>query len=555
MLLFLRAAFVFAIVAASLDPAHAADLQERIERLEEALAAQSNALADRARLLEQQKRELEALKAAQRQSANGVQTPGNQAARRASAPTVSINAAPGRSYWIQIASATSNEKARQFARQQAKKNSDLIDGLSLVIEKADVRGHTYHRVQIGPLNQRSVAREHCEKFEQRGVDCLVLARGGDLKTAAVAPTIAPKVNAPTSPVNQPRPEGQVAQQPEGRSSATAQATPGKGAASATSAPTTDSEKPVRPQVDVEALTDRGGVLTPPGTIVVEPSIEYLHDSGNRVLIEGLSVLPAILIGTIDVRNVERDTLISSMTARAGIASRFDMDVKVPYVYRRDETTAREIGAMSNSDEVTSVSGHGLGDIEFGGHYQINDGVGGWPFFIGNLRVKTPTGRDPFEVPINDQGLQTELPTGTGFWGIEPSISFLLPSPPAVWFGNVKYLWNVERDIGGGFGTIDPGDAIGATVGVGFSINERTSLSLGADYQSVFETTQNGRKVSGSSLQIASGLLGMSYRLNENIQLNLSTQAGFTDDATDFRALFRVPITFNVSNNLIPEHQK
>lgn len=378
--------------------------------------------------------------------------------------------------------------------------------------------------------------------QQRELQALKAERQG--APAAPAHVARPRVNA-APPNGRPAPQPAAARQ-GGSEQAAAQTAPGTSA---------QGEKPKRPEIDIEALVERGGVLTPKGTVVVEPSVEYLHDSGNRVVIEGLSVLPAILIGSIDVRRVERDTLISAMTARAGITNRFDFDIKVPYVYRQDETTAREIGAQSNTDEVTTVSGHGLGDLEFGGHYQLNDGLGGWPYFIGNLRVKAPTGRDPFEVSMNDQGLQTELPTGTGFWAMEPSISFLLPSAPAVWFGNIKYLWNVERDVGGGFGAIDPGDAVGATVGIGFSVNERTSFSLGAEYQRVFETRQNGEDVSGTSLQIASGLLGMSYRVNDSVQVNISTQAGFTDDATDFRALFRLPITFRVFNNLIPEEPK
>ncbi len=301
----------------------------------------------------------------------------------------------------------------------------------------------------------------------------------------------------------------------------------------------------RPEIAVGELVERGGVLTPPGTLVLEPSLEYVHDSSNQVLIEGLSVLPALLIGNIDVREVERDSLFGALTARAGLTRRLEADVKLPYVYRHDETTARELAVEATTSTITTVDGDGLGDVEAGLHYQLTEGNGGWPYFIGNLRVKAPTGRDPFEVPLSEQGLPLELPTGNGFWGVEPSISFLKPSDPVVWFGNLKYLWNIERDVGGGFGTIDPGDAIGGSIGLGFAVNESTSFSLGWEQQYVMDTEQDGRRVPGSSLSIGSLLLGMSYRLSDSTSLSLSFQGGMTEDATDQRIILRVPIRFQL----------
>lgn len=301
----------------------------------------------------------------------------------------------------------------------------------------------------------------------------------------------------------------------------------------------------RPEIAVEELVERGGVLTPPGTLVLEPSLEYVHDSSNRVIIEGLSVLPALLVGNIDVREVKRDSLFAALTGRLGLTNRFEVDVKVPYVYRSDETTARALAVEDVAASVTDVSGHGIGDVEAGLHYQLTEGNHGWPYFIGNLRAKAPTGRDPFEVPLNEQGLALDLPTGTGFWSVEPSLSFLLPSDPVVWFGNVKYQWNIERDIGGDFGTIDPGDAVGASVGLGFAVNDRTSFSVGWEQQYVFETEQDGLDIEGSSLSVGSFLLGLSYRLTDSTSISLSFQGGMTGDATDERIMMRLPIRLDL----------
>lgn len=36
-------------------------------------------------------------------------------------------------------------------------------------------------------------------------------------------------------------------------------------------------------------------------------------------------------------------------------------------------------------------------MEVSARYQINDGLDGWPYLIGSLRVKAPTGEGPYDV--------------------------------------------------------------------------------------------------------------------------------------------------------------
>ncbi len=49
--------------------------------------------------------------------------------------------------------------------------------------------------------------------------------------------------------------------------------------------------------------DVGGVLTPKGRLTLEPSMGFTYSSVNRIAIEGFTILPALLVGIIDV--VER----------------------------------------------------------------------------------------------------------------------------------------------------------------------------------------------------------------------------------------------------------
>ena len=206
---------------------------------------------------------------------------------------------------------------------------------------------------------------------------------------------------------------------------------------------------------IETLIDYAGVLTPKGKFVIEPTLQYAHSSVYRIGVEGYSVLPAILVGAIQVEDTSRDTYVTALTTRYGLTQRLELEARIPYVWRTDSTLTRNVEGTSTPILVSS-DGQGLGDVEVAGHYQLNQGPTG-PYYVANLRVKAPTGEDPFGIPLNNNGLLTRLPTGSGFWGVQPSLNAIFPSDPAVFYGNLSYLWNMKRDVGGDYGKIDPGD--------------------------------------------------------------------------------------------------
>jgi hypothetical protein len=76
------------------------------------------------------------------------------------------------------------------------------------------------------------------------------------------------------------------------------------------------------------------------------------------------------------------------------------------------------------------------------------------------------------------------------------------------------------------------------------LNEKSSFSLGYDHSSVGRTEQNGQVVPGSvRTQLATLLLGYSYRLSNNRSLNVSVGAGLTRDTPDLTLTVRMPMTF------------
>jgi hypothetical protein len=79
--------------------------------------------------------------------------------------------------------------------------------------------------------------------------------------------------------------------------------------------------------------------------------------------------------------------------------------------------------------------------------------------------------------------------------------------------------------------------------MGLSINEKTAFSLGFDLNSVGRTRQNGSPVASSvRTQLASLLLGYSYRLGPKNSVNVALATGLTRDTPDLSLSLRLPFS-------------
>lgn len=310
----------------------------------------------------------------------------------------------------------------------------------------------------------------------------------------------------------------------------------------------DGAAALTPREQAETVTpilDQPGILTGRGKWVLEPSLQFSNSSSNRVLIQGYSFYDALVVGSIDVRSVNRDAFVAALAARYGITNRWEAEIKVPYVYRNDATTTRPLDTSgATMDAVFEADGDGIGDVEAALRYQLRNSAGK-PFVIAALRVKTRTGKDPFEVEIDpDTQLERELPTGSGFYGVQPSLTLIHVSDPAVFSLSVNYLWYLERDVGGSVGEIDPGDMVGVTLGMGLALNEKASLSIGYDHNVMSKTEQNGIALpTAMTTHISSLIFGIAYRLEPGRSLNLSIATGATEAAPDTQITLRMPIQF------------
>ncbi|HXP00691.1 MAG TPA: acetate kinase [Luteibacter sp.] len=376
-----------------------------------------------------------------------------------------------------------------------------------------------------------------------GLNALEEARGGSAALANPNAQAVPGQEPPGAPPPVPPPAGSsapvVATQPVGRR------------------PETDDRPP-----EVAPIFDQPGVLTPKGKLIVEPSYQYGYSSSDRVALVGYTVIPAILIGLVDVRQVKTTTQTGAVAFRYGLTNRMELEVRIPYVDTHTDTISREIFTGTAQDRLFTTSGKGLGDIEATLRYQINDGGADKPYYIGWFRAKSRTGRDPFEVTsdcvtrcvenFTGTGLPLRNPTGSGFYSAQLGVTWLYPSDPVVFFGNLSYLHNFERkDVSRNvllagkqfLGDVKAGDIADISVGMGLSLNEKASISIGYDQAFVGRTTQNDHALPGSArATLGTLLIGGSYRFNDKETLNVTLGVGVTRDTPDTTITVRVPIT-------------
>jgi hypothetical protein len=305
------------------------------------------------------------------------------------------------------------------------------------------------------------------------------------------------------------------------------------------------------QSKVEAVPEGQGVLTPAGRLVFDPSFEYTSSSTNRLVFRGIELVPGIQIGLIEASDADRTTLVTTLGARYGITNRLEVEARVPALYRWDRI---EVAQQRDEGIVRTIAlkERDLGDIEFALRYQLNRPRGQNPIWVANLRVKSDTGKSPFEVTYDEFGVATGLSTGSGFWAIQPGINFLLPSDPAVIFGSLGYLYhiprNIDRNIGGAFiGRVDPGDAISGNLGFGFALNPRFSFSMGYRHSYIMPSTQEigGAVERSNRAHVGSFTFGMSYRLSQRQSVNFGFEFGATADAPDVAVTVRLPFSLNL----------
>ena len=374
------------------------------------------------------------------------------------------------------------------------------------------------------------------------------AEGGPKPPAA---TEAAQASAPAAAA-QPAPEGAAAASP---------APPAEGESAPISGPSAEEQQARQVVETAPTLSTVGGVLTPKGQIVIDPSIEYDYWAQNQLGVNGFQIIPGFTFGNVIATRFEQNISTAAVTGRWGVTDRLELNAKVPLVYNAGSTN--DLIASGSSATLSSVSatGTGLGDIQFGASYQVNSGESGWPIFVGNFLFKTVTGVSPFQVPIITQsgpngqlaGAPQKLATGTGFYTLTPSLTVLLPTAPGVLFANLQLQHNLARtqpvqNLAGGPATpvnLQPGESPAITFGIGFALNDRAALTLSYQQTHVFTAYANGQPITGSPYSFGTFNFGLGYQISQSTRLNLSVGIGAGPNTPAAKVLFELPYKFSL----------
>ena len=370
-------------------------------------------------------------------------------------------------------------------------------------------------------------------------------------SATPEPTVTEVAQSPASPPSAPAaPGGQPATPPASGESAPIQG------------PSAAQQQAKQVIETAPSLSTAGGVLTPKGQFVIDPSLEFDYWSQNQLGVNGFQIIPGITFGNIFVTRFEQNILTAAATARYGVTDRLELNVKIPFVYNSGSTSSLiPVGAAAELLSV-SATGSGIGDIQFGASYQLNSGNNGWPIFVVNGLFKTATGVSPFDVPIitlNDpngqflSGTPKSLATGTGFYAATPSVTVLLPTAPGVLFANLQDQHSFGatqsiQDRQGGPPTpvyLQPGESPALTFGIGFALNDRAALTFSYQQTHVFSAFANHQEVAGSPYSFGTFNFGLGYQISQSTRLNLSVGIGAGPNTPAAKVLLEIPYKFSL----------
>lgn len=337
-------------------------------------------------------------------------------------------------------------------------------------------------------------------------------------TAAKPPAPAPETAATPSPAPEPARQAQaVAPDQE----------PG---------PSPEQERPV---FTPAFLRQANAVLIPRNRIEFDPRFQYGFNDTNVLAVAGLDLIETVFVGTIEVEKRRRHFFSGILGTRYGITDRFQLSASVPYRYEIEQLTIPpQVQRLPDPFESQETTGGGLGDVEAGLSYHILQEKGWRPDLIAGLSVKTNTGQGPFD---NDGG---DTVTGTGFWGVQPQLTFVKVTDPGILFATASYLYHIEDDVSG-IGDVDPGDILQFSAGYAYALNPYLSLTTRFQFSWADELSVEGEDVAGTDLFSTTLSLGLTYGLTRHAAIDTTLDIGLSEDASDFRLSVGVPFQFNL----------
>ncbi|WP_407473319.1 hypothetical protein [Pseudomonas putida] len=335
--------------------------------------------------------------------------------------------------------------------------------------------------------------------------------------------------------------------------------PGTTGSSYGQALTADSE----PAQSVSNLYDEASGFFGGGKFSFETGVTYTHYDTRALTLNGFLALDSIFLGSINLDRIKADNWTLDMTARYNLAQRWQFDINVPVVYRESTYSSGGAGGGGATTSDASVTRDPeIGDINVGVAYKFLDEDETWPDAVATLRIKAPTGKDPYGIKLrevdgnNNLAVPESLPTGNGVWSITPGISLVKTFDPAVLFGSLSYTYNMQdsfSDISPQVNSKVPGDVklgdswqIGG--GIAFALNEKMSMSFSVSDQFARKSKikpdgGDWQSISNSDYNAANFNIGLTFAATDNLTIVPNLSIGLTDDAPDFSFSLKFPYYF------------
>lgn len=300
--------------------------------------------------------------------------------------------------------------------------------------------------------------------------------------------------------------------------------------------TTEEEKTSGDEAILTAA-GRDYTLMKPGNLGFEYSIRYAGDSFDEVQAAGSSVT--------DVAHNSYHTVTNSFFVEYPVKENMTVNANFPFVYKYNSQTS------STAKDVSD-----LGDVSFGCLFQPIKSGGDLPSIILSGTLTCPTGRSPYKIDTT-----TELSTGNGVYSIGLGCNMSKSVDPLVVFGGVNIDHGIETthlnyksgsqgESGISLASVKPGEVYSFSMGIGYSLSYKATLTLGYQYSYQSSTTLDWKGPNTSDVKTKGSLssvfsVGTGWNISPKKSVNVRLGIGLTNNDPDFSIQVRVPLTYEL----------
>ena len=293
---------------------------------------------------------------------------------------------------------------------------------------------------------------------------------------------------------------------------------------------------------------QGGLLLQQGKFNASLEEDYAHYSSNEMYIKGFAILPVLVVGEISVERIKKNIFTTNLSLKYGLLDDLQLEVNVPYVSGFERYSNPQAGTEKAWEE--TIQGGHIGDISAGIYYQALRESGSMPAIILGLSGKSRTGRDVFDLYYNAHHVPDKIATGSGFYSLKGTATFVTTSNPAVLFATFGYAYNFKRndiDIHSGDESksvdIDPGDTASLNVGVSYALSYKVSINFAYQDAYTMSSKENGSTVVNSSFSSAMLKFGTNWVYNKNLILSFNVGSGLTHESPDMTVAANISYKF------------